>query len=201
MVCLPISPLPHAGDARLQVSIAEALKPRSCATSKLLPLYDGSKGGWIEAGSANQSAINFLLRHQCMSVFRFNASSVDDSQLPGCICADCLRGFASNKDMSICGNLRCRGLACANGPNRFIGNAEAIHVCARDLPQSCANLTTQDAHSQSGLALLKQLANANNRFQSVRQRAAELAIDTDVCLSKVLPTLGVADDYLCTAHA
>ena len=88
-----------------------------------LVLHDRRERFGIEAGAADQCAIDFLFRHQGFGVVGLHAAAVEDAR--GCRRTSSPKAFAASRAderVSIGGHLRSGGLAGADGPDGFVGD-------------------------------------------------------------------------------
>src|SRR5437868_2999886 len=131
-----------------------------------------------------------------MSVLRLHTPAVEDSQIIGGILADGFRCFATDEIVSFGGDLRSSGFAGADCPHRLVGDSKFVCVVAGNFAQGGRHLAAQDPFCESGLALLKELANADDCVEAVGDGAAQLAVYAIVSFAEILASLGVADDHL-----
>src|SRR5271166_301005 len=76
----------------------------------------------VEAGAADQCAVNLLLRHQSGGVVRLYAAAVENAQPRSKIVAEGFGRFVTNDGMSVGGHRRSCSLAGADCPDGFIGD-------------------------------------------------------------------------------
>ena len=85
-------------------------------------LHNLRKRRRIQAGAADQRAVDFLLPHQRRRIFRFHTAAVQNAQILRELVAKALLRLVPNDRMRVNRHLRSRGLAGADGPYRLIGN-------------------------------------------------------------------------------
>src|ERR1700687_413926 len=79
-------------------------------------LYDGREGFRIQAGSADQGAVDFLFGHQGLNVFRFYRAPVQDTKMAGKLFSESLGRFASNQQVGGGSELGRSSLSRSDGP-------------------------------------------------------------------------------------
>ena len=93
-------------------------------------------------------------------------------------------------------------LTCADSPNRFVGNNYLGEILGRKAEESL-NLSANNGVVRAVFALLKHLANAEDRFQAVGQSHLHLCQKLLVVLAEILAALAMADDDVtgtCGSH-
>ena len=87
-----------------------------------LVLHDGGEGIGLEAGAADQGAVNFFLAAESCGVVGLDAAAVEDAHLRSDIGAQQLGNFSADDPVRFDGHLRRGGLAGADGPHGLVGD-------------------------------------------------------------------------------
>src|SRR5579864_3169737 len=87
-------------------------------------LHNCREGFGIERRAADQSAVNFLLRHEGRDVLRLHRSAIKDAEVLRKFLAEDFRGLAADYCVRFRCQFRSRGLSGANRPDRLIYHDE-----------------------------------------------------------------------------
>src|ERR1700722_2518845 len=144
---------------------------------------------WVEAGSADECAVDLWLVEQGGGVVGLDAASVKDADGVGDVTAEAASDFAADEQMCGGGNLWRGGFAGADGPDRFIGYDDILGVFRRDSDERERDLLAQDFVGVIGFALGQVFADADDRGELVLERSGELLVDGLVGFVAILAAL------------
>ena len=89
----------------------------------------------------------------------------------------------------------------ADGPNRLVGDHDALSICSAVTPASePSNCVLMTCGRLAGFALFEQLADAHDRHQAGGERRVRLLVHVGVGLVEDVPPLAVAEDDVLRAR-
>ena len=128
-----------------------------------LILYDCSKRFWIEAGAADQGAVDFFFGHKRFGILRFHRAAVEDAKVVRELLAESFSGFSADQAVGLGGDLRRSCLAGSNGPDGLVGDHEFAGFLAGNRVKGPQALAAEYVFRQPRFAFFQNFANANNR--------------------------------------
>ena len=145
----------------------------------------------VEAGAADEHAVDVRLRHEHVDVGGLDAAAVEDAHAVGGV-AEALAHLAAaerHRLLRLLGRGRDAG---ADGPDGLVGDGDVGELGGADLGEAGVELAADLALGLAALALLERLAAAEDRPQAGVERRPDLPRQVGVVLVVVLPALGVA---------
>jgi len=146
----------------------------------------------LQAGTANQEAINVLLLGKVLAVLAVDAASVQDPGLLGDLVADVGLEPLADGGVDLLCLLDSGHLAGADGPDGLVGNHDLAPVA--DLGGDGSQLPLDDGDGLAGLALLERLAAAPDDVDASLGRELGLGGHNLVGLAEDGAALRVAED-------
>ncbi len=160
----------------------------------LLILDDFGEGLGVEAGSADEGAVDFRLVEQGDGVVGLDAASVEDADAVGYVAAQAAGDLAADEQVGFGCHLGRGGLAGADGPDGLVGDDDIFRVFRSDTDKGKRDLLAQDFVGVSSFALGEDFADADDGRELVLERGGQLFVHQLIGLVEVLAALGVADD-------
>ena len=102
--------------------------------------------------------------------------------------------FGANDGAHLLCHLGRRRPARADGPDRFVGDDDAVCLLRLNARQSRRHLTPHDGLRAARVALVHRFSDAQDGHQTCREHCVDLGVDEGVRLAEELPTLRVTDD-------
>lgn len=167
------------------------LQPPPTNCHLLLAVDDVDEGG-LEAGTADEEAINVGLLAQVTAVLLVHAATVEDPRLVSNLVADLLLKPRANGGVHLLRLLNGGDLAGANGPDGLVSDNDARPVL--DLRLERRELLADDGDGVAGLALLEALAAAPDDTEAVLGGELGLGRHDGVGLGEDGAALRVAED-------
>ena len=150
--------------------------------------------GRLESGTADQAAVDVLLREQTGGVGGFHGAAVEDA-------GRFRNGFAievlekrANLRMHFLRLIIGGRLARADGPDGLVGDDDLGHVVGGNSFERLADLAVDDRGGLIGFALVERFAHADDGRQPGGERGGGALVDGFIRLAEVLTALGVTDD-------
>src|SRR5215813_3133212 len=154
---------------------------------------DGDEARGLQAGPAQEHAVDIRLLGERGRVVRLDAAAIEDADG----LSQVLRAKVGEDPPQISvnlGSLARRGVvASSDRPHRLVGQTAPAGLLGRQARQPRPELTLDDRERESLAALLRRLADAQHRRESVAQRRAEPLVDLVVGLVEDVPPFRVAE--------
>src|SRR5919108_4289601 len=138
----------------------------------------------VEAGAADQRAVDVRLGGQLLGVGGLDAAAVLDAQLVGGGAAHQLGDGAADQRDRLLGVLGGGGPAGADRPHRLVGDHQPGDLLGGQAGERAAHLALDDLGGLPGLALLEGPADADDRPHAGPEDRACLAVDQLVALAE-----------------
>src|ERR1700761_832761 len=119
---------------------AKAVPFQNRVMKQLLVLDDRREGIGLQAGAADQCAINLLLAQQSGCVVGLDAAAVENAYLLRNACSQQLRDFGADDFVGIGCHLGRGSFAGADGPDRLIGNDDGLGGVGSDAREGSSDL-------------------------------------------------------------
>src|SRR3989338_4040625 len=155
----------------------------------------------IQTRITDQDARRMLQAHEVSDVAAVNAAAIND--------ANVFRNERQREQVNqrlpnhLVGGLRLvriDRLTGTDNPDRFVGDDQLLIFSQCDTFERPARLLDQRVVLMTGLPLLERLPDADNRHQAGGERRGDFTVDHLICLTQVLPALGMADDDVPAAN-
>ena len=141
-----------------------------------------------------------LFAQQLFCVFGVHGTAVLNGQSLCSFAVVQFRNNAADEAVYFVSLLCSSGFAGADGPYRLVSDDHVFQFLFGNAHQSNFGLHRADLLGDAHLALLQQLANAQDHFQTCIQSSSYAFVHGNVGLAKVLTALGVADYNILYAH-
>src|SRR5215468_12376472 len=148
----------------------------------------------VQAGAADQGAVDVRLGDDAVGVGRLDRPAVEDADAVGEPTGVQLREPGPDLAAHLLRVLRRGDLAGADRPHRLVGDHDVSGLLGRDPGQVGVELGHAVRDVLPGLPHGQSLAHAQDRDQAMPERRPHLRVDQCVVLAVVLAPLGVADD-------
>lgn len=98
-------------------------------------------------------------------------------------------------------DLRCRGLACADRPNRLVSDQNFCELFPSE--SGCATLAMIENYGLglAGIAMVESLADTHDRRESHLERSGGLLAHRFISFAEILAAFAMSDDYVRAAYA
>lgn len=149
--------------------------------------------GWLQAGTANQEAIDISLLAELLAVLLADTAAVQDAGLVGSLVVNVLLQPLADSSVDLLGLLGGGDLAGADGPDGLVGDDDLGPVRA-DLGLEGGELLGDDVDGLAGLTLLERLATAPDDADAVVGGVLGLGGNDLVGLVEDCSALAVAQD-------
>src|SRR5690348_8483997 len=178
-----------------------------CAEPTLLSLRrqftipaDLSELPGVEAGSADEGAVDVRQRHDRRDVAGLDGPAIQDTHTGGRFGAMKLRNPRPDRRRRLLHVVGSGHLAGADSPDRLVGDHHRRHVLGLESLEALVELAHAEAEMLPGLANLERLPQAQDRREPGPQRGQRLGVDQVVGLAVVLPPLGVPGQHVLAAQ-
>mmetsp|Transcript_80217 Transcript_80217/g.211445 ORF Transcript_80217/g.211445 Transcript_80217/m.211445 type:complete len:396 (+) Transcript_80217:145-1332(+) len=148
--------------------------------------------GRLQGCTAYEEAVDVGLGDELLAVLRCHASAVQDTHAIGDLLGHSAGNHLADGRVSILGLFGSGHLARADGPHRLVGDDNLLPVL--DLGVHRVQLALVDFIRLAGLALLQQLANAEDHGDAGLLALLDLRRGDRIGLPELRPALGVADE-------
>mmetsp|Transcript_28638 Transcript_28638/g.91721 ORF Transcript_28638/g.91721 Transcript_28638/m.91721 type:complete len:312 (+) Transcript_28638:246-1181(+) len=162
---------------------------------------DAPKGVRLEAGAADEGAVDVGARHQVVDVVVVDRATVLDHHRVGNLLAVVLDEPAADVRVRLLRHLGRRREAGADGPHRLVRDDDVLHHRRVHPRQSLGELRGANVERLAGLALLLELADAEDGLEPARQDLEHLLVHVRVRVAEDRPPLRVAGQHIVGADA
>jgi hypothetical protein len=160
---------------------------------------DSGEGFGIEAGAADQGAVDFFFGHQRLGIFGLDGTAVKNSEIAGELLAKGTGGFAANQAVGLAGELGRRRFAGADRPHRLVRDDQPGSFLGRDFVEGAVALAAENIFGEAGFAFLQNFADADDWCQSGFEHGFQAKVDGVIGFGEILAALGMADDGMSAA--
>src|SRR5712672_2617211 len=154
----------------------------------------------VQAGPADQRAIQLFLSHQSQDVVGFDATAVQNTQGLGLLCGELSLGALAKKAVRRGGNFRRCRLARANSPDWLVSYQNTRELLRGQRTRSASKLRLANLFSPSGFAMFQQFADANDRGEARRERGFRFFRHRIAGFSEELPPLRMPDNHVAASR-
>jgi len=124
----------------------------SLRVRQLLVFDDGGEGVWLEAGTADECAVDLFFAEQGCGVLGLDAAAVEDAGGFGQVGVEDVGQFCADDHVGFDGHLWSGGFAGSDGPDRLVGDDQGVGCGGRYAGERALELGEQDLGGLAGFA-------------------------------------------------
>jgi hypothetical protein len=167
---------------------------KGAGRSNRLKVDDGTEADGVEAGSADECAVDVGLRHETFDIVGLYAAAVEDTGLGGSFRA--VLGGYQTAEVAVCGGCHVGGcgLAGSDGPDGFVGDSDLSELRIGEGCDASIELRLEDGLRAAGFALFETFADTDDGFESVFECGEGAFADGFFRFAEILTAFTMADD-------
>src|SRR5438876_5752905 len=169
------------------------------ATSGRLVVDDPQEGFGLQAGAADESAVDVGLGHEPVDVVGLDAATVEDPHRGRRRLSVGAGDALADDGVDLLGLGGSGGAAGADGPHRLVGDEDAAGLVEGEGTQRALELPLHDLQGPVGLALGQRLADADDGRQALIDSRPHLSRHHLLALAEDMAPLRVAEDHVAAA--